>query len=110
MDLEFYVDCSTSSCLAPSNSVFSPTEQMTLPSPGPLSDSFLSPGSVLFDEHSGRESTLFSAASRTSLSQFPELAERYEKVMCGDLEQSLTAKAKIIRVFTSSTFTGTYRT
>lgn len=25
--------------------------------------------------------------------------------MCGDLEQSLTAKAKIIRVFTSSTFT-----
>lgn len=28
--------------------------------------------------------------------------------MRGDLEQRLTAKAKIIRIFTSSTFTGSF--
>ena len=66
----------------------------------------LSPGSMLFDELQLVGSRLSSAATQNTLHQFPELAARYRKVMCGDLEQRLTTKAKIIRVFTSSTFTG----
>ncbi|XP_068711765.1 NACHT domain- and WD repeat-containing protein 1-like isoform X2 [Montipora foliosa] len=65
----------------------------------------LSPGSMLFDELQLVGSRLSSAATQNTLHQFPELAARYRKVMCGDLEQRLTTKAKIIRVFTSSTFT-----
>lgn len=69
--------------------------------------SILSPGSVIFDPTSS-ESRASSAATRSTLHQSPELLARYKRVMSGDLEQSLTARAKIIRIFTSSTFTGYY--
>lgn len=65
----------------------------------------LSAGSVVFDELPSLGSKLSLAATKSTLHQFPELAARYGRVMRGDLEQSLTAKAKIIRIFTSSTFT-----
>lgn len=71
--------------------------------------SALLPGSLLFDELPVLGSRLSSAATNSTLHQFPELAERYRRVMRGDLEQSLIAKAKIIRIFTSSTFTGEKR-
>ncbi|XP_032230657.2 protein qui-1 isoform X5 [Nematostella vectensis] len=46
-------------------------------------------------------------ATRSTLHQFPELATRYKKVVCGDLGTSFAAKPKVVRIFTSSTFTDT---
>lgn len=62
--------------------------------------------SALFHEPPILGSRLSSAATQSAFHQFPELVARHRRVMRGDLEQLLNAKAKIIRVFTSSTFTG----
>ena len=71
-------------------------------------DSTLSPGSVTFDDSTSSGTRVSSAATESTLHQFPELSARHRRVMRGDLEQRLTAKAKIIRIFTSSTFTGSF--
>lgn len=71
-------------------------------------DSTLSPSSVTFDDSPYSGSRVSSAATKSTLHQFPELSARHRRVMRGDLEQHLTAKAKIIRIFTSSTFTGSF--
>ena len=69
-------------------------------------NSSVSDGQVLLDE--GVDTKHFASPTKSSLHQFPELVERYQQVMRGDLGVNLPSKAKVVRIFTSSTFTGGY--
>lgn len=69
--------------------------------------SAVSQGDVILNDNNWLpNNSLPSLATKNALDKFPELALRYLDIMRGNLSLSFSAKAKIVRIFTSSTFTG----